>query len=114
LAKKVDPKCPFCYTLGIVKQKEPEMKTATTIQFRNAVRKAGQTKKANIAGGWTDGAERYENKRYVCLYAFDDIKHFAPSVAAKVAKEAERILNAQGVTANTRSSRMYIRGTCVL
>ena len=90
------------------------MKTATTIQFRNAVRKAGQTKKANIAGGWTDGAERYENKRYVCLYAFDDTKHFAPSVAAKVAKEAERILNAQGVTANTRSSRMYIRGTCVL
>ena len=97
------------------------MRTATTKEFRNAVRLATASLGGDVVDSWTDapGNNTYSDKRYVgfMLHGVN-----SDTVAAK----AEQLLNAVGVTANTRApqrastgvyalyrrSYNYVRGTC--
>ena len=97
------------------------MRTATTKEFRNAVRLATASLGGDVVDSWTDapGNNTYSDKRYVgfMLHGVN-----SDTVAAK----AEQLLNAVGVTAATRApqrastgvyalyrrSYNYVRGTC--
>ena len=97
------------------------MRTATTKEFRNAVRLATASLGGDVVDSWTDapGNNTFSDKRYVgfMLHGVN-----SDTVAAK----AEQLLNAVGVTANTRApqrastgvyalyrrSYNYVRGTC--
>ena len=98
------------------------MRTATTKEFRNAVRLATASLGGTVVDSWTDAPGYYArgtDKRYVgfMLHGVN-----SDTVAAK----AEQLLNAVGVTANTRApqrastgvyalyrrSYNYVRGTC--
>ena len=98
------------------------MRTATTKEFRNAVRLATASLGGEVVESWTDapGNNTYSDKRYVG-FLVRGIN--SDTVAAK----AEQLLNAVGVTANTRApqkrapagayamyrrSYNYVRGTC--
>ena len=87
------------------------MKTATTTQFRQAVRNASNKHNGRLSGTtWTDAPVLWltgTDKRYVALQEFGD--------AYKTAQTAEQLLNKQGLTAKTRVTQgLYVRGTCVL
>ena len=87
------------------------MKTATTTQFRQAVRNASRKHNGHLSGTtWTDAPVLWLTataKRYVAFQEFKD--------AVSVAKTAEQLLNKQGLTAKTRVTQdLYVRGTCVL
>jgi hypothetical protein len=116
----VDRKINLCYNLDLA-TKEPTMQTATTIQFRNAVRKACANLGYQSHGGWTDAPVLHltaTRKRYVGI----DVSgpkplYFDGRVAKAVAKQTETILAQAGVTAHTRTGtrRHYaVRGTCVI
>ena len=88
------------------------MKIATTIEFRDAVRRA-----AGAVGihynpcSWTEapGGVIPMKKRYVGF-------RFDYGTSKAVAEIAEEILNLSGLTAHTRLGReraLYVRGTCV-
>ena len=97
------------------------MRTATTKECRNAVRLATASLGGDVVDSWTDapGNNTFSDKRYVgfMLHGVN-----SDTVAAK----AEQLLNAVGVTANTRApqrastgvyalyrrSYNYVRGTC--
>ena len=98
------------------------MRTATTKEFRNAVRLATASLGGTVVDSWTDAPGYYArgtDKRYVgfMLHGVN-----SDTVAAK----AEQLLNAVGITANTRApqrpntgaygmyrrSYNYVRGTC--
>ena len=86
------------------------MQTATTKQFRNAVRTAARLYGSRVTFSWTDapGYKAAKPKRYVGM---EVIGH-----PADVAEMTEGILNFDGLTANTRvgrSSKFMVRGTCV-
>ena len=91
------------------------MKTATTLQFRNAVRLVTETLGGTVYQSYTDAPnyEYHKPKRYVGFAV--------RGVASEtVAARAESILNTLGLTANTRSKPRkpeyysnYVRGTCV-
>lgn len=88
------------------------MKTATTLEFRNAVRLALDAVDSHPAGSWTEAPQYrfWEPKRYVCF-------RVGLANSATVAEIAEQILNMQGKTANARVGKTvkgYVRGTCVL
>ena len=87
------------------------MQTATTLQFRQAVRNASKQTKGRLSGtSWSDAPVLHLTgtpKRYVALQEFGN--------AFKTAMLAEQLLNKQGLTAKTRVTRdLYVRGTCVL
>jgi len=86
------------------------MKTATTLQFRDAVRAAIQTLGNPDIGraSWTDRVKGDRTKAYVAMgYPRND--------ARSVVKLVETQLNARGLTASARvSASGYIRGTCVI
>lgn len=98
------------------------MKTATTLEFRNAVRKYAGKKGLVIGSSWTNKTTvdaEYNGHRTVGFYA--------PAVTHKDAAKIEKKLNKKGLTAKTRISEgvlgssnfygysgTYIRGTCVL
>ena len=88
------------------------MKTATTKQFRNAVRLAMESVGAHDFGSWTEAPNFrfHDPKRYVGFgVGFGQ--------AEAVAEIAENILNLNGFTAQTRVGKeraCYVRGTCVL
>ncbi len=97
------------------------MQTATTTQFRAAVRNACASLGYTYHGGWTDAPFLHLTatpKRYVGLDVSGPAPlYFDASVAQAVAKEAEALLRQQGVTANTRTGtrrHFMVRGTCVL
>lgn len=99
------------------------MRTATTKEFRNAVRLATASLGGDVVDSWTDapGNNTFSDTRYVG-FLVRGIN--SETVAAK----AEQLLNAVGVTANTRApqrvstgvyalyrrSYNYVRGTCVI
>ena len=104
--------------------KEHVMRTATTKEFRNAVRLATASLGGSVQESWTDAPGHYArgtDKRYVGF-----MLHGANSDT--VAAKTEQLLNAVGVTASTRApqcpgtgtyafyrrSYNYVRGTCVL
>jgi len=88
------------------------MKTASTLEFRDAVRRAaGSVGIPYNPCSWTEspGGDIRSQKRYVG-FRFD----YGTSLA--VAEIAEEILNLNGLTAQTRLGRdraLYVRGTCV-
>ena len=97
------------------------MQTATTLQFRDAVRTACANLGYQSHGGWTDAPVLHltaTRKRYVGI----DVSgpkplYFDGRVAKAVAKHTEDLLQQQGVTAYTRTGtrRHYaVRGTCVI
>ena len=97
------------------------MRTATTKEFRNAVRLATASLGGTVVESWTDAPNNntFSDKRYVgfMLHGVN-----SDTVAAK----AEQLLNAVGITAATRApqrpntgaygmyrrSYNYVRGTC--
>ena len=87
-------------------------KTATTLQFRNAVRLAMEAVGTYDFGSWTEAPN----------FRFSDPKRYVGfgvgyGKADEVADIAERILNLSGYTAQTRVGKeraCYVRGTCVL
>jgi len=86
------------------------MQTATTKQFRNAVRTAARLYGSRVTISWTDAPSHrsYLTKRYVGMEVL--------GYSADVAEMTEGILNFDGLTANTRigrNSKCMIRGTCV-
>ena len=97
------------------------MRTATTKEFRNAVRLATASLGGEVVESWTDapGNNTFSPKRYVCLMLWN-------ANSDTVAAKAEQLLNAVGITANTRSPQRpstgapafyrrsinYVRGTC--
>ena len=97
------------------------MKTATTTQFRAAVRSACAILGYKCDSGWTDSPMlpvSATSTRYVSLSVWGPAPlYFSPKVAKAVVKKAESLLQKQGVTANTRTgtTRHYsVRGTCIL
>ena len=94
------------------------MQTATTTQFRAAVRGACAALGYDCHGGWTDKSPKVTNERFVGLDVSGPAPlYFDASVAKAVAKEAEALLRKQGVTANTRTGterHFAVRGTCIL
>ena len=99
------------------------MKTATTLEFRKAVRKYADKKNLTIGESWTNKttASDYSDHRTVGFYM--------ANATAKVAAKIEKKLNKKGLAAQTRISDSeskrppgcyyggagtYIRGTCVL
>jgi hypothetical protein len=96
------------------------MKTATTLQFRKAVRKYAEKNDLVIGESWTNkttASSDYNDHRTVGLYI--------PSATEKTAAKIEKKLNKKGLTAQTRftdsyensmcyGGGTYIRGTCVL
>jgi hypothetical protein len=85
---------------------QSDLPTATTKQFRNAVK---SVLGGGHGGGWTDKprwTKMSTSLRYVKMpyFRIEDDK----------IKSIEFILWAQGVTANTRLASFGIRGTCVL
>lgn len=98
------------------------MKTATTLQFRKAVRKYATKNGLMLGESWTNkttASPEYDGHRTVGFYA--------PSATPEDAAKIEKKLNKKGLTAQTRitetEDRMhtyrsswgsYIRGTCVL
>jgi hypothetical protein len=94
------------------------MQTATTTQFRAAVRNACASLGYICHGGWTDKSPKVTNERFVGLDVSGPAPlYFHESVAKTVAKETETLLNKQGLTANTRTGterHFAVRGTCVL
>lgn len=99
------------------------MRTATTKEFRNAVRLAASSLKGYVQDSWTDapGNNTYNDLRYVGFLIRD-------ARSEDVAAKAEQLLNAVGATAATRApyraskgpmavyrrSINYVRGTCVI
>lgn len=88
------------------------MYTATTLEFRKAVRTAAAHLGAVVYNSWTDRnyLKKTAPKRYVGF-------HLHSAVAGAVAQLAEQLLNSQGLTAHTRvgrCSRGMVRGTCYL
>jgi len=86
-----------------------ELATASTLEFRNAVRTAMFLTNAHSTGSWTDRQNlriRRATKRYVGFDVYGD--------RVKVAQVAEKILESQGLTAQIRVKSRYIRGTCEL
>ena len=100
------------------------MRTATTKEFRNAVRLATASLGGDVVESWTDAPGYYTrgtDKRYVGFM-------LRGANSDTVAAKAEQLLNAVGVTANTRApqrpskgvyavyrrSYNYVRGTCVI
>jgi hypothetical protein len=97
------------------------MRTATTKEFRNAVRLATASLGGEVTESWTDapGNNTFSPKRYVGFMLWNVN---SDTVAAK----AEQLLNAVGVTAQTRAPQRassgpmavyrrsinYVRGTC--
>ena len=97
------------------------MQTATTTQFRAAVRSACAALGYDCHSGWTDAPVLHLTatpKRYVGLDVSGPAPlYFHESVAKAVAKETEVLLRKQGVTANTRTGterHFAVRGTCIL
>ena len=94
------------------------MQVATTLQFRAAVRRIALANNFRIYDSYTNG---YKN-----LTPTRTVGFAMPSASATVVAAVERLLNAQGLTANTRVTSdgpqnggcivhgPYIRGTCVL
>lgn len=84
------------------------MKTATTLDFRYAVRDAAAVFNVSLSPTtWTDRSENSKDKRYVAFR----VRGFNPNT---IATAAERILNARNLTAKTRATQdFYIRGTCI-
>ena len=100
------------------------MKTATTLQFRKAVRKYAKKKGISLGSSWTNKTTadgEFDGHRTVGFYA--------PSATNAVAAKIEKKLNKKGLTADTRVTEdgnrspsgcyyglngTYIRGTCVL
>ena len=99
------------------------MRTATTKEFRNAVRLATTSLGGYVADSWTDapGNNVFGDKRYVG-FMLRDVN------SDKVAVKTEQLLNAAGLTAATRAPQRaskgplavyrrsinYVRGTCVI
>ena len=98
------------------------MRTATTKEFRNAVRLATASLGGDVVESWTDapGNNTFSPKRYVGFMLWN-------ANSDTVAAKAEQLLNAVGVTADTRApkdraregayamyrrSYNYVRGTC--
>jgi hypothetical protein len=84
------------------------MKTATTIQFRDAVRQALNQENTGFFRSWTDIAPSGGRKRYVGIWPCGGLP------TQQDAQAVEQILGKQGLTAETRVSSWYVRGTCVL
>ena len=97
------------------------MQTATTLEFRKAVRKVAKKQGLNIYDSYTNGARRgYSDARTVGF----SITGATDALARKIEKK----LNKKGLTAKTRHTNSgrhqpsgyayggcdYIRGTCVL
>ena len=100
------------------------MKTATTLQFRNAVRKYAMKKGLTLGSSWTNKTTEtgdFDGHRTVGF--------FAPNAGPSAAAGIEKKLNKKGLTAHTRVTDAedrqpsgfcygrfgtYIRGTCVL
>ena len=100
------------------------MKTATTLQFRKAVRKYAKKKGLPLGSSWTNKTTadgEFDGHRTVGFYA--------PSAGPSAAAGIEKKLNKKGLTADTRVTEdgnhspsgcyyglngTYIRGTCVL
>ena len=99
------------------------MKTATTLEFRNAVKKYAAKKGLRLGDSWT-------NKTTASAGSNSDhrtVGIFAPSATPLDAVKIEKKLNKKGLTAQTRVTESddrsysyrdswgsYIRGTCVL
>ena len=88
------------------------MKTATTLEFRDAVRRAAGAVGINYGmSSWTKAPKNNLSsaKRYVGF-------RFDFGSAGAICDIAEEILNMQGLTAQTRLGReraLYVRGTCL-
>ena len=98
------------------------MKTATTLQFRKAVRKYAAKKNLMLGESWTNQTTVGGDHRTVGFYA--------PTASYADAAKIEKKLNKKGLTAQTRYTDAdshrpsgcgyrgfcgcYIRGTCVL
>jgi hypothetical protein len=91
------------------------MKKASTLQFREAVRQALKQENTEVYQSWTDApvtvkGKRYSgNKRYVCIWP-----RGLGGATEHIAQAVEQILGKQGLTAETRCSSWYVRGTCIL
>lgn len=88
------------------------MRTATTTEFRNVVRKYAKKKGLAIWGSWTNGSRSSISCQRTVGFSMPDA---TPALAVKIEKK----LNKKGLTAETRytggdSPAPYIRGTCVL
>ena len=99
------------------------MKTATTLQFRKAVRKYAKKRNLVIGESWTNkttASGDYDGHRTVGFWM--------PTATPDAARKIEKKLNKKGLTAKTRCTDAaysmgwgccrgmgsYIRGTCVL
>ena len=91
------------------------MKKASTLQFREAVHQVLRKENTGVFKSWTDApptgnAKRYSgNKRYVCIWP-----RGLGGATEHIAQAVEQILGKQGLTAETRCSSWYVRGTCIL
>jgi hypothetical protein len=93
------------------------MQVATTLQFRAAVRYIARANGFSIYDSYTNSNRNSGDRRTVGFAM--------PSASATVVTAVERLLQAQGLTANTRVTQdgpqnsgcyqhgPYIRGTCV-
>lgn len=90
-----------------------ELATASTKEFRSAVRNAVfLISGAYTTGSWTNResrSHRRATKRYVGFAV-----HGGLAIRSQVAEVAEKILQSHGLTAHTRSNKYYVRGTCEL
>jgi hypothetical protein len=95
------------------------MQVASTLQFRSAVRTIARANGFRIVDSYTNSRRsQMDLDRRTVGFAM-------PSASATVVAAVERLLNAQGLTANTRVTANgpqnggclvhgpYIRGTCV-
>jgi len=84
------------------------LKTATTLEFRSAVRHAAHLLGVTLGTSWTEGANvsGSGSRRYVGFQAMNS--------ARLVAVTTEILLNDRGLTAKTRGGDLYVRGTCRL
>lgn len=100
------------------------MQVATTLQFRNVVRKYAKVKGLTIHDSYTNGAPMHGSK------LSRTVGFCMPSATPEIATEIEVELNQEGLTAKTRctgegyakspsrfagtGSHTYIRGTCTI
>ena len=98
------------------------MKQATTLQFRDMVRKVAAKRGVDVGDSWTNGAPKSRHGHYMVDTGARTVGFMVGAHAASgklLAAKIERKLNKLGLTADTRFTTgsvyprgSYIRGTC--
>jgi hypothetical protein len=100
------------------------MNVATTLQFRNAVRKVCKEQNFMLGNSWTNGAPGHFQSPKRHDYGDRTVGFYCNAACDSLAAEIEQELGKHGLTAETRATDCtddlsctggrYIRGTCVL